>query len=123
MPLPRPRPGLWFSPAGRPESGGPRMQRQGAALTGCPWHAVKAMLREVGLRPTRQRMELGWLLFGKGDRHITAEMLYEEAGPPQGPGVVGTGYNTPHQFHLVGAPPPGALAGSEGDFVTHACHH
>ena len=50
-----------------------------SALNGCPWHDVKAMLREVGLRPTRQRMALGWILFGKGDRHITAEMLYEEA--------------------------------------------
>ena len=28
-------------------------------LTGCPWHDVKAMLRQVGLRPTRQRMALG----------------------------------------------------------------
>ena len=37
------------------------------------------MLRTVGLRPTRQRMALGWLLFGKGDRHLSAEMLYEEA--------------------------------------------
>src|SRR5262245_66329566 len=50
-----------------------------SALTGCPWRDVKAMLRDVGLRPTRQRMALGWILFGKGDRHITAEMLYEEA--------------------------------------------
>ena len=41
-------------------------------LTGCPWHDVKSMLRQVGLRPTRQRMALGWLLFGKGDRHLTA---------------------------------------------------
>jgi Fur family iron response transcriptional regulator len=52
---------------------------QRAALTGCPWHDVKTMLRGVGLRPTRQRMALGWILFAKGDRHITAEMLYEEA--------------------------------------------
>ena len=28
------------------------------SLTGCPWHDVKAMLRGVGLRPTRQRMAL-----------------------------------------------------------------
>jgi len=27
-------------------------------LTGCPWHDVKAMLRQVGLRPTRQRLAL-----------------------------------------------------------------
>ena len=45
---------------------------------GCPWHDVLALLREVKLRPTRQRMALGWLLFGKGARHLTAEMLYEE---------------------------------------------
>ena len=36
-------------------------------LTGCPWHDVKTMLRDVGLRPTRQRMALGWILFAKGD--------------------------------------------------------
>ena len=33
------------------------------------------MLRDVGLRPTRQRMALGWILFGKGDRHVTADSL------------------------------------------------
>jgi Fur family iron response transcriptional regulator len=48
-------------------------------LTGCPWHDVNEMLQAAGLRPTRQRMALGWLLFGKGARHLTAEMLYEEA--------------------------------------------
>jgi Fur family iron response transcriptional regulator len=55
----------------------PPVAPAGAEMTGCPWHDVKAMLRQVGLRPTRQRMALGWLLFGKGDRHLTAEMLYE----------------------------------------------
>ena len=49
------------------------------ALTGCPWHDVNEMLQAAGLRPTRQRMALGWLLFGKGARHLTAEMLYVEA--------------------------------------------
>lgn len=48
-------------------------------LTGCPRHDVNEMLQSVGLRPTRQRMALGWLLFGKRDRHLTAEMLYEAA--------------------------------------------
>ena len=57
-------------------------------LTGCPWHDVKAMLRDVGLRPTRQRMALGWILFAKGDRHITAEMLYEEAAKAKVPVAV-----------------------------------
>ena len=35
------------------------------SLTGCPWHDVNEMLQAAGLRPTRQRMALGWLLFGK----------------------------------------------------------
>ena len=43
----------------------PILQAQAAAartdLNGCPWHDVKAKLREVGLRPTRQRMALGWI--------------------------------------------------------------
>ena len=56
-----------------------RDQVSRAEFTGCPWHDTKAMLRQVGLRPTRQRMALGWMLFAKGDRHVTAEMLYEEA--------------------------------------------
>ena len=49
------------------------------AMAGCPVHELRAKLRRSGLRPTRQRVALGWLLFAKGDRHITAEMLYEEA--------------------------------------------
>ncbi len=45
-----------------------------------PWHDVKSMLREVGLRPTRQRMALGWILFARSDRHLTTEKcFYEEA--------------------------------------------
>ena len=63
-------------------------------LTGCPWHDVKAKLREVGLRPTRQRMALGWILFAKGDRHVTAEMLYEEANNAKVPVSLATVYNT-----------------------------
>src|SRR6185312_1332501 len=70
--------------------------------TGCPWHDVKAMLRQVGLRPTRQRMALGWILFGKGDRHLTAEMLYEEATRAKVPVSLATIYNTLHQFTEVG---------------------
>src|SRR6516164_6981257 len=50
-----------------------------SAPSGCPWRDVRTMLREVGMRPTRQRLPLGFLLFGKGDRHVTAEILYEEA--------------------------------------------
>src|SRR3972149_1928014 len=71
-------------------------------LNGCPWHDVKSMLRDVGLRPTRQRMALGWILFAKGDRHLTAEMLYEEAIQAKVPVSLATIYNTLHQFTEVG---------------------
>jgi Fur family iron response transcriptional regulator len=73
-------------------------------LNGCPWHDVKSMLRDVGLRPTRQRMALGWILFAKGDRHLTAEMLYEEATKAKVPVSLATVYNTLHQF--TGRPAP-----------------
>src|SRR6195256_4108504 len=69
-----------------------------AEFNGCPWHDVKSMLREVGLRPTRQRMALGWILFAKGDRHLTAEMLYEEASKAKVPVSLATVYNALHQF-------------------------
>ena len=73
-----------------------------AENNGCPWHHVRAMLRKVGLRPTRQRMELGWLLFSKGDRHLTAEMLFEEASSARVPVSLATVYNTLNQFTDVG---------------------
>ncbi len=44
-------------------------------LDGCPMHDLRRKLNAVGLRPTRQRLRLGWLLFGSGDRHVTAERL------------------------------------------------
>ena len=94
-----------------------------SALTGCPWHDVKAMLREVGLRPTRQRMALGWILFGKGDRHITAEMLYGEATRAKVPVSLATIYNTLHQFTEVGLLRQVAVDGSKAYFDTNATAH
>jgi len=94
-----------------------------AVLNGCPWHDVKAMLREVGLRPTRQRMALGWILFGKGDRHITAEMLYEEASRAKVPVSLATVYNTLHQFIEVGLLRQIAVDGSKAYFDTNVSEH
>jgi Fur family iron response transcriptional regulator len=94
-----------------------------AGLNGCPWHDVKAMLRGVGLRPTRQRMALGWILFAKGDRHITAELLYEEAGNAKVPVSLATVYNTLHQFTEVGLLRQVAIDGSKTYFDTNASQH
>jgi Fur family iron response transcriptional regulator len=92
-------------------------------LTGCPWHDVKTMLRDVGLRPTRQRMALGWILFAKGDRHLTAEMLYEEATKAKVPVSLATVYNTLHQFTDVGLLRQVAVDGSKTYFDTNTTSH
>src|SRR3954468_18773436 len=92
-------------------------------LNGCPWHDVKSMLREVGLRPTRQRMALGWILFAKGDRHLTAEMLYEEATKAKVPVSLATVYNTLHQFTDVGLLRQVAVDGSKTYFDTNVSQH
>ena len=94
-----------------------------AALTGCPWHDVKAMLRQVGLRPTRQRMALGWMLFAKGDRHITAEMLYDEAMRARVPVSLATVYNTLHQFTEAGLLRQLAVDGAKAYFDTNITDH
>jgi Fur family iron response transcriptional regulator len=93
-------------------------------FTGCPWHDVKERLRKVGLRPTRQRMALGWILFAKGDRHVTAEMLYEEATRAKVPVSLATVYNTLHQFTDFGLLRQFAVAGSKTYFDTNnSAHH
>ncbi|MFZ3034900.1 MAG: iron response transcriptional regulator IrrA [Parvibaculum sp.] len=63
-----------------------------------PYAQTLSRLRDAGLRPTRQRLALGRLLFDGGDRHVTAETLHEEA---QSAGIsvsLATVYNTLHQF-------------------------
>jgi len=92
-------------------------------LNGCPWHDVRTMLRRVGLRLTRQRMSHGWILFAKGDRHVTAELLYEEASKAKVPVSLATVYNTLHQFTEVGLLRQVAVDGSKSYFDTNASEH
>jgi Fur family iron response transcriptional regulator len=68
-------------------------------------------------------MSLGWILFGKGDRHITAEMLYEEATKAKVPVSLATVYNTLHQFTEVGLLRQVAVDGSKTYFDTNASDH
>src|SRR5574340_256514 len=74
----------------------------GDTLSGCPLHDLRSKLSGAGLRPTRQRLRLGWLLFGGGDRHVTAERLYEEALAARAPISLATVYNTLNQFTSAG---------------------
>lgn len=91
--------------------------------TGCPFHDVREMLREVSLRPTRQRLALGWLLFAKGGRHLTAEMLHEDALKARFPVSLATVYNTLNQFTEAGLLREVAVDGSKTYFDTDASDH
>ena len=94
-------------------------------VSGCPWSDCRALLRKVGLRPTRQRLLLGWILFSRGDRHVTAEMLHEEAIKARLPASLATVYNTLHQFTEAGLLREIGVAGSKAFFDTNpdAHHH
>jgi Fur family transcriptional regulator, iron response regulator len=56
----------------------------------------------AGVRPTRQRIELGCAIFGAGDRHFTAEMIYEETRSIRFAPTLGTIYNTLGEFARCG---------------------
>jgi Fur family iron response transcriptional regulator len=90
---------------------------------GCPIHDLRSRLRKVGLRPTRQRVSLGWLLFAKGDRHVTAERLYEEATRARVPVSLATVYNTLHQFTEAGLLREVAVDGTRTYFDTNVGEH
>lgn len=80
----------------------PAAMQRSQAPQGCPVASIKAKLREAGLRPTRQRMILGWLLFAGGDRHVSAEALFGEVNRVKGHLSLATVYNTLNQFRDSG---------------------
>ena len=79
-------------------------------------------MRSAYVRPVSE-WRLGWILFGKGDRHLTAEMLYEEATRAKVPVSLATIYNTLHQFTEVGLLRQVAVDGSKAYFDTNATAH
>ncbi|TWS96568.1 iron response transcriptional regulator IrrA [Reyranella sp. CPCC 100927] len=65
--------------------------------------AIAERLRAAGLRPTRQRLTLGALLFGSGtDRHVTAEELHSEVAAQGARVSLATVYNALNQFTAAG---------------------
>src|SRR5271166_443861 len=93
------------------------------ALAGCPFHDLRRKLAEAGLRPTRQRMSLGWFLFAKGPRHLTAEHLYEEAKRCRVSISLATIYNSLHQFTEAGLLREIAVDGTRTYFDTNTGSH
>ena len=62
----------------------------------------KDILRSHNLRPTQQRVNLGKLLFGKLDRHITAEILKKESDYENLKVSKATVYNVLNDFYGAG---------------------
>ncbi|WP_157017605.1 iron response transcriptional regulator IrrA [Mesorhizobium xinjiangense] len=84
---------------------------------------VTAKVRSAGLRPTRQRVALAGLLFAKGDRHLAAEELHEEALAAGFPVSLATVYNTLHQFTEAGMLRIVAVEGAKTYFDTNTSDH
>lgn len=80
-------------------------------------------LRGAGLRPTRQRLALAALLFGAGDRHVTAENLHLEAVAAGQRVSLATVYNTLHQFKNAGLLRELAVDGTRIYFDTNTSNH
>ncbi len=80
-------------------------------------------LRTAGMRPTRQRVALGELLFKNGDRHVCAEILHEEAVEHKIPVSLATVYNTLNQFRDAGLLREVALVGTRVYFDTNMSDH
>jgi Fur family transcriptional regulator, iron response regulator len=84
---------------------------------------IGELVRRAGLRPTRQRIALAKLLFACGDRHVTAEMLHEEAVRAGQRVSLATVYNTLHQFKRAGLLREIAIGGQRAYFDTNTSNH
>ena len=85
--------------------------------------AIHEKLRLSGLRPTRQRLALAGLLFGGGDRHVSAESLHAEALKARAGVSLATVYNTLNQFTQAGLLREVAIEGSRSYFDTNVSNH
>lgn len=80
-------------------------------------------LRRSGLRPTRQRVELGRILFAKGHRHISAEDLRAEAAAAGVQVSLATVYNALHKFTEAGLLREVAIDSGRAYFDTNVSDH
>jgi len=85
--------------------------------------SIEQHVREAGLRPTRQRVALAELLFAKGDRHLSAEQLHEEALAAGVAVSLATVYNCLHQFTEAGLLRILAVEGQRTYFDTNTSDH
>ena len=88
-----------------------------------PYTNAYDLLRESGLRPTRQRLFLAKLLFDGTDRHVRAEQLHGEALAAGFRVSLATVYNTLHQFTKVGLLREAVVESGRAYFDTNISDH
>jgi Fur family iron response transcriptional regulator len=77
---------------------GPRQAERAAP----DYRFIRSKLMAAGVRPTRQRLDVGRLIFQSGDRHFTAETIYNEARGISFPPSLATIYNSLEEFVRCG---------------------
>jgi Fur family iron response transcriptional regulator len=101
----------------------PKESGHGLATGGCIVRDLRERLKGAGLRPTRQRLSLGWLIFARGHRHLSAEALFEEASRSRLQVSLATVYNTLNQFTEAGLLREIAVDGTRTYFDTNIAEH
>ncbi|MGH6817447.1 MAG: iron response transcriptional regulator IrrA [Methylovirgula sp.] len=84
---------------------------------------IRPLLERYGLRATRQRLGLAKLLFSKGDRHVTADVLAAEAHGARIFASLATVYNVLNLFAGVGLVRSFAIEGGKTVFDTNTTNH
>ena len=78
------------------------METKSGANSDVCYGVLLRKLASAGVRPTRQRLDLARAIFGGGNRHFTAEMLYQETRSIRFAPTLGTIYNTLSEFSRCG---------------------
>jgi Fur family iron response transcriptional regulator len=92
-------------------------------MEACSSVSLSDRLKQVGLRPTRQRRALAEILFVGCDRHVTAEQLQCEAQTKNISVSLATIYNTLHQFTEAGLLREVVVAPGRSYFDTNITDH
>jgi Fur family transcriptional regulator, iron response regulator len=83
----------------------------------------RVLFSQAKLRPTRQKIALATLLFGKGHRHVSADILHAEALQQGTMLSLATVYNTLNQFVEAGLLRRVAMLGTRAYFDTDTGDH
>lgn len=81
------------------------------------------LLQAHGIKPTKQRLALGRLLFEGEHRHVTADQIFDEARSEGVEVSLATVYNTLHQFAQAGLLREVAVDMGQSYFDTNTSRH